>query len=138
MDNVHGIQIQGGTLPTEMWRKFMQAVTANTDPGTFPDPGDLYVGTRLNPELSTLSPRRRRRGRPRRTATTKPGTKGSTKPTSTTKPEVDHEPTSSTDEARIANDHEDQANDPDDRPKQAKPKHRRGRRRDPAHRAAKP
>ena len=55
MDNVHGIQIQGGTLPAEMWRKFMQAVTANTDPGVFPDPGDISVGTRLNPGLSLVT-----------------------------------------------------------------------------------
>ena len=31
---------RAGRCPAEMWRKFMQAVTANTDPGTFPDPGD--------------------------------------------------------------------------------------------------
>ncbi len=54
MDNVHGIKVQGGTLPTEIWRKFMQRVTANTDPGTFPDPGDLDVGIRMNPQLSPV------------------------------------------------------------------------------------
>ncbi len=59
MDNVHGIKIQGGTLPAEMWRKFMQAVTAGRDPAAFPEPGDLEVGMKFNPELSpptTLTP----------------------------------------------------------------------------------
>ncbi|MDQ6696389.1 MAG: transglycosylase domain-containing protein [Actinomycetota bacterium] len=103
MDNVHGITVQGGTLPAEMWRKFMQAVTANTDPGTFPDPGDLDVGIKLNPELSTVTgpftgpslgptpatlPPSARGTTASSTAppsTTAPSTKPSTKSTTTTK-----------------------------------------------------
>ena len=36
MDDVHGIKVQGGTFPAEIWRKFMQAATADVDTGDFP------------------------------------------------------------------------------------------------------
>jgi penicillin-binding protein 1A len=36
MDDVHGVKVQGGTFPAEMWRKFMQAATAGFDTGDFP------------------------------------------------------------------------------------------------------
>ena len=85
MDNVHGIQIQGGTLPAEMWRKFMQAVTANTDPGVFPDPGDISVGTRMNPGLSLVTTPPTTRPTPTTTPSKKPKPKNP-KSTTTTAP----------------------------------------------------
>ncbi|MCU1372461.1 MAG: penicillin-binding protein family, partial [Ilumatobacteraceae bacterium] len=33
MNDVHGIKVQGGTFPAQMWRKFMEAATANFDTG---------------------------------------------------------------------------------------------------------
>ncbi len=85
MDNVHGIQVQGGTLPTEIWRKFMQTVTANTDPGTFPDPGDLEVGIRFNPQLSTVGTAP---SRPRSTTAPTPSVTTPSSTSSTTKPKT--------------------------------------------------
>lgn len=55
MDNVHGIKVQGGTFPAEMWRKFMQAATANFDTGDFPvvDPKDIGAGQTLDLNYGT-------------------------------------------------------------------------------------
>jgi penicillin-binding protein 1A len=50
MDDVHGIKVQGGTFPAQMWRKFMQAATAGFDTGDFPtiSPEDLGAGETLD------------------------------------------------------------------------------------------
>lgn len=55
MDDVHGIKVQGGTFPAEMWRKFMQAATADFDTGDFPefDPEELGAGETLDPNYGT-------------------------------------------------------------------------------------
>ena len=40
--------IQGATLPSEIWRKFMSAVLVNTPPADFPpEPADLWGGKYL-------------------------------------------------------------------------------------------
>ncbi|MCB1038027.1 MAG: transglycosylase domain-containing protein [Acidimicrobiales bacterium] len=44
MTNVHGIQVQGGTFPAEMWRKFMTTATADFDTGDFPEFDDEVLG----------------------------------------------------------------------------------------------
>jgi len=55
MDNVHGIKVQGGTFPAEMWRKFMQAATADFDSGEFPafDAEVLGAGETLDANYGT-------------------------------------------------------------------------------------
>jgi penicillin-binding protein 1A len=58
MGNVHGIAaVQGGTLPAEMWKLFMQNAVGNIDTGSFPNPStDVNSGNDLNPELRTTLP----------------------------------------------------------------------------------
>jgi penicillin-binding protein 1A len=51
MNDVHGIEVEGGTFPARIWHKFMQAVSANQDVGQFPDVPDLNVGNIINPDL---------------------------------------------------------------------------------------
>ena len=41
MDHVHGIEVTGGTLPAEIWNKFMRNATAGLDTGSFTTPEDL-------------------------------------------------------------------------------------------------
>lgn len=55
MKDVHGIEVQGGTFPAEMWRKFMTAATADFDTGDFPefDAEVLGSGETLDPNLGT-------------------------------------------------------------------------------------
>jgi penicillin-binding protein 1A len=55
MDNVHGIKVQGGTFPAEIWRKFMQSATADFDTGDFQefDPELIGEGETLDPNLGT-------------------------------------------------------------------------------------
>ncbi len=55
MDNVHGIKVQGGTFPAEIWRKFMQAATADFDTGDFQefDPELIGEGETLDPNYGT-------------------------------------------------------------------------------------
>lgn len=55
MDDVHGIKVQGGTFPAEMWRKFMQSATADFDTGTFPEypAEELGAGNVLDPNMGT-------------------------------------------------------------------------------------
>lgn len=48
MGSVHGIKVQGGTFPAQMWRKFMEAATANMDTGDFPKIDDLGGGEVLD------------------------------------------------------------------------------------------
>ena len=50
MDNVHGIKVQGGTFPAEMWAKFMKQVTDGTEVIDFPeiDPQVLAEGETLD------------------------------------------------------------------------------------------
>ncbi|CAN5898662.1 hypothetical protein BH23ACT2_BH23ACT2_05530 [soil metagenome] len=58
MEDIHGVeQVQGGTLPAEMWREYMETVTANRDTGDFPELSDerLAAGEALDPELGTSS-----------------------------------------------------------------------------------
>jgi penicillin-binding protein 1A len=60
MDDVHGRAVTGGSFPAEIWAKFMRAVTAGTDTGSFHTPTS-FPGRELHPELelptsSTSSP----------------------------------------------------------------------------------
>jgi len=51
MKNVHGLAgVTGGSLPAEIWRKFMSTVTEGKDTGSFPEPTS-FPGTVLNAEL---------------------------------------------------------------------------------------
>jgi penicillin-binding protein 1A len=55
MKNVHGLPgVTGGSLPAEIWRKFMTAATEGTDTGTFSDPTS-FPGTELNEELEVTT-----------------------------------------------------------------------------------
>jgi len=55
MVEVHGQSVQGGNLPSQVWKKFMMAV-ANTDVGPFPKPkGDVASGRLMHPELNTTT-----------------------------------------------------------------------------------
>jgi penicillin-binding protein 1A len=58
MGNVHGIAaVQGGTIPAEMWKRFMQSGVANIDTGSFRPPAtDVKSGRDINPELRTTLP----------------------------------------------------------------------------------
>jgi membrane peptidoglycan carboxypeptidase len=38
MDNVHGIQVAGGTFPATIWNLFMRSSVGETNPGSFPEP----------------------------------------------------------------------------------------------------
>jgi len=55
MDDVHGLKVQGGNLPAEIWRKFMTAATADFDTGDFKefDPELIGAGETLDPNLGT-------------------------------------------------------------------------------------
>lgn len=44
MKNVHGIEVQGGTFPAEMWRKFMTDATSKFDTGEFREFDDEILG----------------------------------------------------------------------------------------------
>ena len=57
MTDVHGIEVQGGTFPAEMWKKFMEAATADSEAKTFPelDPAQLAAGQPLDPAIGTTS-----------------------------------------------------------------------------------
>jgi penicillin-binding protein 1A len=57
MNDVHGIKVQGGTFPAQMWRKFMEAATVNFDTGDFPelDPEELGAGATLDPRYGRTS-----------------------------------------------------------------------------------
>jgi penicillin-binding protein 1A len=57
MGDVHGMTVQGGNLPAQMWKRFMEAAVADIDTGEFPPPlTDVESGTDLNPELRTTLP----------------------------------------------------------------------------------
>lgn len=46
MNNIHGLPgVTGGSLPAEIWRKFMERVTEGTDTGTFRSPEAFPEGT---------------------------------------------------------------------------------------------
>ncbi|CAN5516751.1 transglycosylase domain-containing protein [soil metagenome] len=55
MNDVHGIQVQGGTFPARIWRTFMEAATADFDSGSFPEVADLAAGQPLDPAQGTTS-----------------------------------------------------------------------------------
>ena len=57
MDDVHGIEVQGGTFPAEMWKKFMTAATANSEAVDFPelDRSQLAEGETLDSRYGTSS-----------------------------------------------------------------------------------
>jgi penicillin-binding protein 1A len=50
MDDVHGIEVTGGSFPAQIWAKFMRAATAGTDSGSF-TPATRFPGEILNPAL---------------------------------------------------------------------------------------
>ena len=80
MDDVHGIEVTGGSFPAQIWRAFMREATSGMDTGSFVPP-DRFPGRVLNTEL-------------RDTTTTEASP--STEETTTT---VDPEATTTTDEA---------------------------------------
>jgi membrane peptidoglycan carboxypeptidase len=55
MTNVHGVEVQGGRFPAEMWRKFMVEATKNTPPVDFPEV-DLDSGNPLDPAFGLGAP----------------------------------------------------------------------------------
>ena len=82
MKNIHGLPgVTGGSLPAEIWRKFMASATQGMDTGSFREPGS-FPGTELNEELQV-------------TTTTAPTS--STSSTSSSSTTDTTEPTSSTD-----------------------------------------
>jgi penicillin-binding protein 1A len=58
MGAVHGIEaVQGGTLPAQMWKRFMLSAVADIDTGEFTPPvTDVESGTDMNPDLRTTLP----------------------------------------------------------------------------------
>ncbi|MEJ7584934.1 MAG: transglycosylase domain-containing protein [Acidimicrobiales bacterium] len=58
MDSVHGLTVEGGNFPAQMWRRFMEQVLQGYDTGVFPErPDDLFEGEDLNPDLTITIPR---------------------------------------------------------------------------------
>ena len=55
MDDVRGGLVQGGTLPAEIWSRFMTAALEDTEPTEFVPPDDLSEGRPLDPALGTSS-----------------------------------------------------------------------------------
>ena len=86
MKDVHGVEVQGGTFPAEMWKKFMTAATAGFDTGDFPaiDPSVLAEGQTLDPAYGKSSAIAGGSGNT--TATTQPArsTTSTSRPTGTT------------------------------------------------------
>ena len=58
MLDIHGVpSVQGGTLPAEMWKKFMERALAGTPKLPFPEgAGDVTSGEDVNPDLQTSLP----------------------------------------------------------------------------------
>jgi penicillin-binding protein 1A len=50
MDDVHGIEVTGGSFPAQIWNKFMRNATEGMDVGSFKAPGK-FPGRVLNPSL---------------------------------------------------------------------------------------
>jgi penicillin-binding protein 1A len=50
MDDVHGIEVTGGSFPAQIWAKFMRAATKDMDTGSFKTPTS-FPGRELHPEL---------------------------------------------------------------------------------------
>ena len=55
MDNVRGRQVNGGSFPAVLFRRFMQAATADVDTGSFPDVGS-FKGRSVRPPSGVLLP----------------------------------------------------------------------------------
>jgi membrane peptidoglycan carboxypeptidase len=55
MDDVHGIEVTGGSFPAQIWNKFMGNATQGMDLGSFKAPG-RFPGKVLNPALVLTSP----------------------------------------------------------------------------------
>jgi membrane peptidoglycan carboxypeptidase len=90
MDDVHGLKVQGGNFPAEIWRKFMQAATADFDTGDFPEfsPEELGAGETLDLNYGTSGSISSGEAPP--TQTTSPKTTQTTQPqTATTQPPVE-------------------------------------------------
>lgn len=51
MDDVRGGLVQGGTLPADIWRTFMEKALEGTDVEEFVAPEDMAEGLELDPEL---------------------------------------------------------------------------------------
>jgi membrane peptidoglycan carboxypeptidase len=92
MDDVHGIEVTGGSFPAEIWRKFMREATADMDTGSFTVPTS-FPGRELNPELqitTTTEEQQTTTTDPDATTTTEPGATTTTEggePTTTEPPE---------------------------------------------------
>ena len=55
MESVHGMTVQGGNLPAQMWRKFMEAATADSEAVEFREVEDLNAGESLDPQIGKVS-----------------------------------------------------------------------------------
>jgi penicillin-binding protein 1A len=56
MDNVHGIAVTGGTLPAQIWQRFMAAALADIAPDKFPDPPAALLAAPAMSATLTASP----------------------------------------------------------------------------------
>jgi len=56
MDNVHGISVTGGTLPTEIWHQFMTSALADVPPDKFPDPPLALLAPPATNGVLTVAP----------------------------------------------------------------------------------
>ena len=86
MDDVHGIEVTGGSFPAEIWRKFMREATDGMDTGSFVAP-TRFPGRELNTELQVTTTTQRRRAtttEPDETTTTVEPSTTTTEPEETT------------------------------------------------------
>ncbi|MEY2461374.1 MAG: penicillin-binding protein [Acidimicrobiaceae bacterium] len=56
MDKVHGIAVTGGTLPAQIWQKFMTAALADVPPTKFPDPPAALLADPVNNATLAVDP----------------------------------------------------------------------------------
>ena len=80
MDPVHGIKVTGGSLPTEIWRRYMVEATEGLDSCAFPRP---VMAPSVTPD-TTLPPSSTTSSTSSTTATTEPPATTTTVPPSTT------------------------------------------------------
>ncbi len=87
MTDVHGVKVQGGNFPAEMWKKFMEAATAGFDTGTFPqlDSSVLSEGQPLDTKYGRTSMIGRGENQTTTTTKSRSGSRGSTSTTTGTR-----------------------------------------------------
>lgn len=94
---MHRQTVQGGNLPAQMWRRFMERMQANGyDLGPFPPPpADLNAGDDFNPDLTTTPPTVATTAPPETTVTAPASTESvpeTTEPPATTTPPTTEPP----------------------------------------------